>query len=251
MCSWCWGFRPVWERVRSRLPEGLEVIRRVGGLAPDSDEPMPEEMRQFLQQTWRRIQQRIPGTEFNFDFWRRNTPRRSTWPACRAVIAARRMGGDAADERMTHGIQKAYYLEARNPSDRPVLADIAEETGLDREAFEAWMNGPEIETLLQRELAGVRALGIDGFPSLRIEKDGFAAHLPIDYNHPETLLRAIREFLEGASENPDFFASARKHRAQNRSVYAIHEDSSTELTPQSRKKTIFRGALEQPHGQHD
>ncbi len=47
-------------------------------------------------------------------------------------------------------------------------------------------------------------------------------------------------------------------RTENRSVYGIHEDSSTELTPQkwhmdvpltdlrmeSRKKTIFRGALE-------
>ena len=30
-------------------------------------------------------------------------------------------------------------------------------------------------------------------------------------------------------------ASARKRRAQNRSVYVIHEDSSTALTTQSRK----------------
>ena len=36
---------------------------------------------------------------------------------------------------------------------------------------------------------------------------------------------------------------ARKHRAQNRSVCAIHEDSSTELTQLSRKKDIFGGAL--------
>ncbi len=41
--------------------------------------------------------------------------------------------------------------------------------------------------------------------------------------------------------------SARKHRTENRSVYDIHEDSSTELTPQSRKKTIFRGALRPFH----
>ena len=36
---------------------------------------------------------------------------------------------------------------------------------------------------------------------------------------------------------------ARKHRAQNRSVYDIHEDSSTELTRLSCEKTIFGGAL--------
>jgi len=196
MCSWCWGFRPTWQRLREKLPGELRLIRRVGGLAPDSDLPMPEEMRQGLQQTWRRIQQKIPGTEFNFDFWTRNTPRRSTYPACRAVIAARRLGGDDADERMTHGIQQAYYLQARNPADRPVLADIAESVGLDRDAFEALMDDPEIDRLLQQELAEVRALGIDSFPSLRIEKNGLAAHLPIDYNDPGHLLRQIRDFLE-------------------------------------------------------
>ncbi len=45
----------------------------------------------------------------------------------------------------------------------------------------------------------------------------------------------------GVSNNSDFFVSARKHRAENRSVYNIHEDLSTELTQQSRKKTIIEG----------
>ncbi len=196
MCSWCWGFRPAWQRVRAGLPDGVELIRRVGGLAPDSEEPMPEEMRQGLQQTWRRIQQQIPGTGFNFDFWTRNTPRRSTYPACRAVIAARRLGGDDADERMTLGIQQAYYLQARNPSDRPVLADIAASIGLDRADFDALMDSAEIDDLLRRELAEVRALGIDSFPGLRIEKNGIAAHLPIAYTDPKHLLRQIGDFLE-------------------------------------------------------
>jgi len=34
----------------------------------------------------------------------------------------------------------------------------------------------------------------------------------------------------------------RKRRAENRSVYGIHEDSSTKLTRLSWKKCIFRGA---------
>ena len=36
---------------------------------------------------------------------------------------------------------------------------------------------------------------------------------------------------------------AGKHRAENRGAYGIHEDLSTELTPLSRKKCIFRDAL--------
>ena len=47
----------------------------------------------------------------------------------------------------------------------------------------------------------------------------------------------------GTSKNSDFFVSARKHRAENRSVHRVHEDLSTQLTQQSQKKYIFRGAL--------
>ena len=55
--------------------------------------------------------------------------------------------------------------------------------------------------------------------------------------------------MKGTSKNSNFFVRARKHRAQNRSVYEIHEDSSTGLTPLSRtcasegEKCIFRSAL--------
>lgn len=47
----------------------------------------------------------------------------------------------------------------------------------------------------------------------------------------------------GIFKNSDFFVRARKRRTQNRSVYTIHESSSTTLTQLSRKKCIFRGVL--------
>ncbi len=49
--------------------------------------------------------------------------------------------------------------------------------------------------------------------------------------------------VKGISKNSDFPVSARKLRAQNRSVHGVHEDLSTELTRQSREKRIFRNAL--------
>ena len=81
MCSWCWGYRRELVRLRQSLPADIRFTKLLGWLAPDSDEPMPQEMQQHLQQTWQRIQERIPGTEFNFNFWSECQPRRSTWPA--------------------------------------------------------------------------------------------------------------------------------------------------------------------------
>jgi len=71
---------------------------------------MPESMQQGLQQTWKQIAEVIPGTEFNFAFWTDNAPRRSTWPSCRAVIAARRQSRDF-ERPMIKAIQRAYYLQ--------------------------------------------------------------------------------------------------------------------------------------------
>ena len=76
MCSWCWGFEPVRAQLFAALDGRIPIRRLVGGLAPDSDAPMPAEMRLGLQQTWRRIQHTIPGSEFNFDFWSECSPRR-------------------------------------------------------------------------------------------------------------------------------------------------------------------------------
>ena len=87
MCSWCWAFRSSWLALLEELPDSVTVRYVLGGLAPDSDEPMPQAQRESIRQIWQSIAQRT-GTEFNLDFWTRNTPRRSTYPACRAVIAA-------------------------------------------------------------------------------------------------------------------------------------------------------------------
>jgi putative protein-disulfide isomerase len=196
MCSWCWGFDPVLRELVSSLPEGVAVRRLLGGLAPDSDEPMPAPMREYVQGQWRLIQQRIPGTRFDFGFWDRCLPRRSTYPACRAVIAARRQG-ERHDEAMTRAVQRAYYTEARNPSDIATLIELAGEIGVDQEDFRADLASEETDRELRREIAESRSLGIEGFPSLVVIDGGSRLPVPIDYTDPVPMLRLIREGVAG------------------------------------------------------
>jgi len=60
--------------------------------------------------------------------------------------------------------------------------------------------------------------------------------------------RMPRCTIKGCLKNSDFFVRARKRRAENRSVYRIHEDLSTALTLLSRKRCIFRGTLKSENG---
>jgi putative protein-disulfide isomerase len=191
MCSWCWAFRPGWTAIRARLPSGIRPQRVLGGLAPDTREPMPEAMRTYIQDTWRRIERAVPGTAFNFEFWNRCRPRRSTYPACRAVIAAIAQGREF-EEPMIEAIQRAYYLEAQNPSEDKTLIALADAIGLDRERFALALNDAATQAELLRQIQFSRSLGVRGFPSLILEGERGYQPIPHDYNDPFVFLRQLR-----------------------------------------------------------
>ncbi|NNJ92258.1 MAG: DsbA family protein [Gammaproteobacteria bacterium] len=192
MCSWCWGFRNTFQQLLDRLPDTVEVRKLVGGLASDSDSPMPIAMQSKLQQTWQHIQQKIPGVEFNFDFWTTCSPRRSTYPACRAVIAATRQGNEFED-KMILGIQTAYYLQARNPSDISTLSAIANEIGLDQSRFETDIQSEPVENELHRQIKQCRDMHASSFPSLVLQTGGIYRSIPVDYNSADNMLNSINE----------------------------------------------------------
>jgi putative protein-disulfide isomerase len=194
MCSWCWAFEPCWQEIQQQLPQEVSIVRLLGGLAPDSSEPMAPQMQDFLQQTWKQIEHRVPGTPFNFEFWNRCSPRRSTYPACRAVIAARQQGAEVA---MTLAIQHGYYLEARNPSDEATLVELAVEIGLDQALFIQDLGSTMTQQRLLQEIAQGRKLGAQGFPSLILEHAGQSELLALDYRDPQAMLRQIVQRLQG------------------------------------------------------
>ncbi|CAM2953779.1 DsbA family protein [Vibrio rarus] len=192
MCAWCWGYKPAWQTIESKLQDTLSVTYVVGGLAPDSDVPMPMEMRQQIASYWQKIEALL-GTQFNHEFWQTNTPRRSTYPSCRAMLAARLQG---KEKSLLTAVQHAYYLQARNPSNVSTLEALAEETGLDVAAFRQAMSSDEIEQQLQSELAFARSIGGNSFPSLFVEKDSTVIEVPVDYRDPMLTIKQIEKVLE-------------------------------------------------------
>ena len=189
MCSWCWGFEKVRQQLFAAVSDRMQIRRLLGGLAPDSDQPMPDSTRQMVQHAWQRVQQ-VTGSEFNFDFWEQCEPRRSTYPSNRAVIAAREQG-PGFDDLMTSRIQQAYYLEARNPSEDTTLVDLAVEIGLDGKRFSESLNSETTRQKLLDEIHTARSIGVEGFPSLVVEHSGNISHVMMDYTNLDALLQQI------------------------------------------------------------
>ncbi|GAA4354276.1 DsbA family protein [Kangiella marina] len=196
MCSWCWGFAPTWERLQQlchkHFSEDLEVDFILGGLAPDSDQPMPLSLQQTLQSYWHRIE-KLLGTEFNHDFWTLCQPRRSTYPACRAVIAASNQG---AGQLMISAIQEAYYLKAMNPSDIDTLIQLAEKLVLNTKQFKEDLCSDETESELMKQIALYKQLSSRGFPSLALLINDLLYEIPVDYKHPQAMFDMIDAYLK-------------------------------------------------------
>ncbi|GAD90632.1 MULTISPECIES: DsbA family protein [Vibrio] len=194
MCAWCWGYKPTWQKIESALKGKIDIVYIVGGLAPDSDEPMPHEMRTQIASYWNKIESQL-GTEFNHEFWSKNTPRRSTYPACRAMLAARRQD---AEQKMLTAVQHAYYLDAKNPSDNEVLIELAKDIGLDVEKFTFDLTSDDIEQYLKSELRFARSIGGNSFPSLFVADKDTVVELPIEYQDANMTIEQVEQLLSYA-----------------------------------------------------
>ena len=168
MCSWCFAFQVELEEFLAKHPS-VEVDWIMGGLAPDNDQPMDENLRQSISAYWHQIEKKTRVT-FNHDFWKVNTPYRSTYPACRAVIAAELLKAKSS-QKMVKAIQSAYYKEAKNPSLEKTLISCAKSINLDEKQFLEVLKSVEVEQRFQEHLKISRKLQVRGFPALFLIND--------------------------------------------------------------------------------
>lgn len=189
MCSWCWGFEVIRQQLFAKLKVPIDYL--VGGLAPDTTEPMPVSLQQKLQLTWQRVNQ-VTGARFNFDFWHQNTPIRSTYPACRAILAAKQQ---QAERKMVATIQQAYYTKAQNPSLSDTLINCATEIQLDVKQFQQDFTSTTIDELLHHQINSARRMSGNSFPSLILESQQRYTNIAINYTDVKPMYQQISQQL--------------------------------------------------------
>ncbi len=96
---------------------------------------------------------------------------------------------------MISAIQTAYYQKAKNPSHQSILLECALEAGLDGDRFAKDLNSDEIEQELQHEISKARSLGVNSYPSLRLEHNGGIFPVSVDYLDHETMVNEILGIL--------------------------------------------------------
>lgn len=200
MCSWCYAFEQSLGILQQQLTPDLDFKAILGGLAADTQTPMPLATQGMIQQAWQQIENTVPNVQFNFDFWTKNTPLRSTYPACRAILAAENQAAELA-EPMRQLIQRAYYQDAKNPSLNDTLIACAAQLALNIDQFKKDLLSLAIDIKLSEQRHFSRLLGVSSYPSLRLVLKSEIYTIPIDYHEVGATLKQINKLFNSHTKS--------------------------------------------------
>ena len=194
MCSWCYGFSPVIAALAARFEDRLPLRLVMGGLRAGNTAAMRREDKDYIKSAWTRVGA-ASGQPFDFSFFDRDGFVYDTEPACRAVVAARRLMPRLALPFMAR-VQQAFYAENRDVTAAQELAQVAEDAGLDRASFGASFAAAETRNETFRDFMTAQSLGIHGFPTLIAgsEEKGYAL-LTNGFRRLEDLAEPLERWL--------------------------------------------------------
>lgn len=196
MCSWCYGFSPVVGAIQRAFGRGLPIRLVLGGLRPGTDTPMTDQARIEVLTHWRHVHE-ATGLPFVEDAITRDGFVYDTDPAARAVVVARRADHNLAVPYLVRA-QQAFYAEGRDVTSGEVLADLAAELGLDRDAFLADWGTEDARQETWRDYAISQRAGVTGFPTLVAgpNADGAFGVVTRGYAPPEAVVDVLREWIQ-------------------------------------------------------
>ena len=194
MCSWCWGFMPVIERVRNDYDQRLKVELLLGGLRPGTAHPLPAAQRQQIIGHWHAVH-RLTGQPFQFEDAMPAGFIYDTEPASRAVVAVSKLTPEATFV-FFRTVQFAFYVEQRNVTQPSVLSELSVEVGLEAQAFLHVFESQMARDITQAHFQKARQLGVHGFPTLIGWHAGSYALISSGYCSFEELNPKIRQWSD-------------------------------------------------------
>ncbi len=205
LCSWCYGFQPVMERLAAHFAGRLGVRVVMGGLRAGNTKPMRAEDKAYIKGAWTRVAA-ASGQPFDQAFFDRDGFIYDTEPACRAVVVAREWGADAPLSPLAFKarISAAFYAHNRDVTEGRVLAAIAAEAGFEQAAFAARLDDAAMKSATFRDFLIAQEMGVSGFPMLAAgsEAGGYAL-VTNGYRPIDGLIEAIESWLaKGAPVTP-------------------------------------------------
>ena len=168
MCSWCWGFHPIIEELRTKHNDKFQFSLVVGGLRTKGQMPWTEENKSYLAQNWNAVAQKTQQP-FNFSLLNRETFDYDTYPACKAIVTVRELWGEQASFEYLKKVQEAFYVKSEDVTLLEVLVNYVS----NKEKFLEFYESERAEILMRHDFSKAKSMGATSFPSVvKIDRSG-------------------------------------------------------------------------------
>ena len=197
LCGWCYGAQPLVSAAVAMLGDRLALRLHGGALFAEPQELTPA-MAEHIVRADERIEE-ISGQPFGDAYTEGLLAEQGTvlysLPPIAAVLAAERLHPQAAYPMLV-AIQHAHYQRGLRVAEADVLAELAEEIGLDAAQFAdafATVGGSETIEHVQASRRLLGEVGGQGFPTVVLEVQGVRQVLPLhqDYGRPDAFVDRI------------------------------------------------------------
>lgn len=171
MCSWCWGFEPVLQKLIEDLSDEVEFSLILGGLRNSGEQVWDDGFKRYLRSHWSSVEDKT-SQGFNLALLEKETFDYDTEPACRAVVTVRTLDKTKQFSFLT-ALQKAFYLKGKDITQPDVIAGIAQAEGIDKSEFLRLFTSDEMKEKTKADVYKARSMGANVFPSLvMIDEEG-------------------------------------------------------------------------------
>lgn len=194
MCSWCWGFSPVLDEIKTNYGITVNIALILGGLRPGNTAPMTEESRNEILHHWHAVQ-KMTGQQFDFTNPLPDGFVYDTEPASRAVIAVSEIQPDNTLPFFKR-IQEAFYRDQRDVTDESVLAELAGQFGIEKDHFLELYKSELAKEKTRLHFLHTRQAGVRGFPALVIQTDKVFKMLASGYRSYTEIKNDIDAWLQ-------------------------------------------------------
>jgi putative protein-disulfide isomerase len=193
MCSWCWGFAPVLERMTEVYEIPIRVV--VGGLRPGPEaEELDERFARVLAHHWEQVEH-ASGQPFDHSFLeRRDGWRYDTETAAVAVVTMRELNEDET-LRFHSRLQRAFYSEGIDITDPAVYPALLDGFDVDPDRFMELFASAETKKAAWRDFTEARSLGASGFPTLLVRDGNEYGIVTRGYVDSDRLLPALSDWI--------------------------------------------------------
>lgn len=198
LCGWCYSFDLVMEQIHQKYKSQLDFIVIPGGMVTGKRVKPVGEVSEDLLEHMAHLE-KATGAKFGEAYVKMLQEGKELWDSERPSWAMNAFKTLDVEDEFTyaHSLQKALFLNGNSLNQDSTYRKLSLKFSIDPEQFKKRMFSDSIKAITDKGFKQVESIGIQGFPTVLIQKNGKTTILAEGFEKLEKLDKQIEKALKG------------------------------------------------------